>query len=149
MKFKCRSGEYYLAHDDHAILFASKEGNDQIICHNCKRLNDKYYLDEPKSNLGEPGQYFEETEPLTLRYRLTGVRNGRYILKQRMVGPAAVCGQGCGESGHRRDQAAERRAGSGAFQRTASGGDRAQSHRAGSVRRQPADEAAFHLETCS
>lgn len=32
---------------------------------------------------------FEQTEPLTLRYRLTGVRNGRYILKQRMVGPAA------------------------------------------------------------
>lgn len=89
MKFKCRSGEYYLAHDDHAILFASKEGNDQIICHSCKRLNYKYYLDEQKSNLGEPGQYFEETEPLTLRYRLTGVRNGRYILKQRMVGPAA------------------------------------------------------------
>ena len=87
--FLCRSGEYYLAHDDHAILFASKEGNDQIICHNCKRLNYKYYLDEQKSNLGEPGQYFEETEPLTLRYRLTGVRNGRYILKQRMVGPAA------------------------------------------------------------
>ena len=89
LKFKCRSGEYYLAHDDHAILFASKEGNYQIICHNCKRLNDKYYLDEQKSNLGEPGRYFEETEPLTLRYRLTGVRNGRYILKQRMVGPAA------------------------------------------------------------
>ena len=37
--------------------------------------------------LGAPGQYFEETEPLTLEYRLTGVRNGRYILKQRLVSP--------------------------------------------------------------
>lgn len=85
--FLCRVGEYHLAHDDHAILFAGKEGNYQIVCHNCKRLNYRYYLDEQNSVLGAPGQYFEETEPLTLEYRLTGVRNGRYILKQRLVSP--------------------------------------------------------------
>lgn len=85
--FLCRVGEYHLAHDDHAILFAGKEGNYQIVCHNCKGLNYRYYLDEQNSVLGAPGQYFEETEPLTLEYRLTGVRNGRYILKQRLVSP--------------------------------------------------------------
>lgn len=85
--FLCRVGEYHLAHDDYSILFAGKEGNYQIICHNCKRLNYQYYLDEQRSALGTPGQYFEETEPLTLNYRLTGVRNGRYILKQRLVSP--------------------------------------------------------------
>lgn len=85
--FFSRVGEYYLAHDDHAILFGGKEGNYQILCHNCKRLNYKYYLDEQKSALGAPDQYFEETEPVTLRYRLTGVRDGRYILKQRTISP--------------------------------------------------------------
>lgn len=85
--FFSRVGEYYLAHDHHAILFAGKEGNYQILCHNCKRLNYKYYLDEQKSALGAPDQYFEETEPVTLRYRLTGVRDGRYILKQRTISP--------------------------------------------------------------
>lgn len=85
--FLCRVGEYYLDHDEHSILFAGKEGNYQILCHNCKRLNYKYYLDEQKSGLGDLEQYFEETEPLTLRYRLTGVRDGRYILKQRMISP--------------------------------------------------------------
>lgn len=93
--FLCHVGEYYLARDEHSILFAGKEGNYQVLCHNCKRLNYKYYLDEQKSDLGELDQYFEDLEPLTLRYRLTGVRNGRYVVKRRMVRPGAGSVRDC------------------------------------------------------
>lgn len=34
-------------------------------------------------------------EPLTLRYRLTGVRNGRYVVKRRMVRPGAGSVRDC------------------------------------------------------
>lgn len=96
--FLCHMGEYYLTHDSHSIVFAGKEGNCQILCHNCKRLNYKYYLDEQQNGLGDLDRYFEDLEPITLRYRLTGVRNGRYILKQRTV---------CTEAGSVQDQLRE------------------------------------------
>lgn len=96
--FLCHMGEYYLTHDSHSIVFAGKEGNCQFLCHNCKRLNYKYYLDEQQNGLGDLDRYFEDLEPITLRYRLTGVRNGRYILKQRTV---------CTEAGSVQDQLRE------------------------------------------
>lgn len=80
-----RVGESFICKDENSIVFADKEDNYQILCHNCKRLNYKYYLAEEKADPRALSQYFEDLDPCTLSYRICGLKNGRYIIKQRTV----------------------------------------------------------------
>ncbi|HIR92326.1 MAG TPA: helix-turn-helix domain-containing protein [Candidatus Egerieimonas intestinavium] len=84
-EFLNRAGSRYLAKDSHSIIFSNGNSNYQIICHNCKRLNYKYYLSEEHLDGRNLDQYFEEMEDLTLSYQLTHIKNGKYIIKYRMI----------------------------------------------------------------
>lgn len=87
--FLSRAGACYLAKSERAIVFSNGDANYQILCHNCKRLNYKYYLDEEHLREQELDEYFTDLDPLTLHVRLEHLPNGRYLIKRRAVGPSA------------------------------------------------------------
>lgn len=87
--FLSRAGTCYLAKAEQAIVFSNGDANYQILCHNCKRLNYKYYLDEEHLREESLDDYFTDLDPLTLHIRLEHLPNGRYLIKRRAVSPAA------------------------------------------------------------
>ncbi|MCF0115878.1 MAG: helix-turn-helix domain-containing protein [Erysipelotrichaceae bacterium] len=77
-------GEEYLGKGKHSVVFGSKF-NYQIICHNCKRLSYRYYLDEQHLDIKKYNEYFDELEPIHLTYHLNGAKDGEYIVKIRVM----------------------------------------------------------------
>ncbi|WP_028044546.1 helix-turn-helix domain-containing protein [Candidatus Stoquefichus massiliensis] len=78
-------GQYYIDKDEHSLITASGTGNYVILCHNYKRLNHKYYLEENNLDIHSFHEYFEDYDDLTLNYRLDHVKNGTYLIKIRTV----------------------------------------------------------------
>lgn len=82
--FLNHTGDHYFAKDDHSVIFGN-DVNYQIICHNCKRLSYQYYLEEENLKLDKLDYYFDDLEPLRLDFCLRNIKNGRYVIKIRMV----------------------------------------------------------------
>ena len=83
--FMQRVGKYYLNHDAHSIVFGNGEANYQILCHNRKRLNHRYYLSERQLSWEHMQDYFDDLLPLELCYRFINLKNGTYVIKSRSV----------------------------------------------------------------
>lgn len=87
--FMGHAGSWYITKDSHSIVFSNGDANYQIICHNSKRLNYRYYHAENSLDLHHMEAYFDDTEDIRLTYRLRNVRNGSYIIKIRLISPDA------------------------------------------------------------
>jgi beta-xylosidase len=84
----------FLAHVGHGLVFASErciasaneEGNYQIVCHNCERLN-VAYLTTPEHQLDfqRAGSYFDKPAERVMRFELRNIRTGTYLVKTRFV----------------------------------------------------------------
>lgn len=86
--FLNRLAKYYLGKDDHSIIMHNGQNNYQILCHNCKSLNYKYYLQEADGLDQDMIGLFEDLNPIDLHYRIQNVRNGKYICKIRSISPS-------------------------------------------------------------
>ena len=83
--FMRHAGNYYLKHDKHSIIFGNGDADYSIICHNCKRLGYRYYLEEENLDYSNLDSYFDDLESLSLKYRITNLKNGTYVVKTRSV----------------------------------------------------------------
>lgn len=76
---------FFVGRSEHAIVFTNGNGNYQILCHNCKALNYKYYLDERQTEQRPVSEYFLDNDDIQLDFCLHNVKNGRYIIKKRSI----------------------------------------------------------------
>ncbi len=83
-----RAGAYYLAKGEHVAVFSNGSSNYQVICHNAKRLSAAYYAMEDQPGVDDLPTLFEDRRPLTVRIRITGVRDGTYLIKKRSISSA-------------------------------------------------------------
>lgn len=87
----------FLAHVGRGLVFvnerclaaANEEGNFQIVCHNCERLN-VFYLTTPERDLSYQllSSYYDEPAERVIRFELRNVRSGSYLVKTRFVNEA-------------------------------------------------------------
>lgn len=82
--FLARNASDMVAWNANAIAFGNGR-NYQVICHNTKRLNYRYYLEEQHLKLDSLGDYFDDQVPLRMRFHFRGIRDGEYIVKTRLV----------------------------------------------------------------
>lgn len=82
--FLNRLGKYFLCKDEHSIV-ATNGRNYNIVCHNCKRLGYKYYLEEEKLDHQHLEEYFDEVESIRLNYHFKHIKNGSYLIKTRTI----------------------------------------------------------------
>lgn len=80
-KFLNRLGKYFLEKDDNSIIMTNGNNNYQILCHNCAKLNYKYYLNRDD----DINSYFDDKDEKKLSYIFNNVKKGRYIVKIRSV----------------------------------------------------------------
>lgn len=83
--FLNRLGTYYLGKSQHSIVMSNGQNNYQILCHNCKTLNYKYYLNELNDSYQDVSEFFDDLDNLKLEYSISNVRNGTYICKIRTI----------------------------------------------------------------
>lgn len=83
-EFLSRLASSFITKDDHALVTTNKE-NYQIICHNCKDLSYKYYLDETHISYDHIRDYFEDDEPLKCHFHFENMKDGRYLIKRRFA----------------------------------------------------------------
>ncbi len=83
-----RAGAYFLAKGKHAAVFSNGSSNYQVICHNAKRLSAAYYAREDQPGVDELPTLFEDEQSLVVRIRITGARDGTYLIKKRSVSSA-------------------------------------------------------------
>ncbi len=84
--FLSRTARYMVTKNSNMIAFCN-ENNLQIVCHNCKRLGYRYYLEEKNLDLERITEYFDDLEPLQIRFKLRGIPDGDYIIKFRLISP--------------------------------------------------------------
>lgn len=84
-RFLQKVGTNYLGKTENSIVFGNDNEEFQIICHNCKGLSYHYYMEETELNYNHFETYFENEDTLHLKYRLTHLKNGNYVIKIRSV----------------------------------------------------------------
>ena len=77
----------YLIYKDNYVLATNDESRYyQIICHNCKKLNYKFYSNEFKDNEKlKLNEIFEDNENKIIELNFNNLENGRYLLKYRSI----------------------------------------------------------------
>lgn len=85
-KFLNNISSNYVYKDEHCIIGVNDIKNYQIVCHNCKKLNYKYFTeDEYKLKIEEVSEYYDDKDKITLSFKLKNVKNGEYLIKYRKV----------------------------------------------------------------
>jgi beta-xylosidase len=80
--------EYHLYHDRHMIVSASADGFIQIVIQNSSPLSHQYYFYDEETiskPVPIPHTFYESLEPYEVCLRLTGVSNGQWMMKTRIV----------------------------------------------------------------
>jgi len=84
-RFLKQTDRNYVTHTDHVLISAADPGYLQVIMHNCRRLNYRFYNSEMSGSEGELSSYFEDEEPLTMKLIFTGIPDGNYFIKTRLI----------------------------------------------------------------
>lgn len=77
--------ENYIYKNENAIFLKNNFGNYHVICHNCKALGPKYYMERSYMTYANMDEYLENTAPLSIKVRIDNVQNGTYIIKKRTI----------------------------------------------------------------
>lgn len=80
-----RLPKYYLTKDNNSLVMHNGANNYQIICHNCKTLNYKYFLQESVNEYQNLNNLFEDLNDIELSYSIVNVKNGTYVCKIRSI----------------------------------------------------------------
>lgn len=84
--FLNRLGKYLLKKEEHFLVTATDTKNYSIVCHNCKKLNYKYYTSQEQEVLSTSfNELFEDNDKLILQFQLNNVDNGNYYIKERSI----------------------------------------------------------------
>ena len=78
-------GNWYLNRNDNIAVFANDYGNYHIIAHNCKNLGYKYFMEGDNPDVKNLNSYFENSDPLETRIRISHAANGLYKIKTRSI----------------------------------------------------------------
>lgn len=84
LRFFNYAGNYYLNKNENAILFTNDSGNYHAICHNCKELNYRSYMDE-EIDVANLSKYFVSDSALSIHIHIDNVNNGIYKIKIRTI----------------------------------------------------------------
>lgn len=84
--FMNQLGSTLLARNEYSIITTNGHDDFEIVCHNFKNPNQKYFLN-PENRFGysEFDMLYYDVSSEKLCFRLTGVRNGRYQIKIRLI----------------------------------------------------------------
>lgn len=76
----------FLYKDDTLLISNSGDRYLQIVCHNCKQLNYKFYNQEKQGVLSDQLEdLFEDNQVKQIKLQITGIANGNYFLKSREI----------------------------------------------------------------
>lgn len=82
IEFLNRLYPYVTAKGNYYLITTDRNDNYGIICHNQKKLNYNYYfMKENEVEKDGIWKYFEDREPLELKFHLTGINDGEYKAK--------------------------------------------------------------------
>ncbi len=85
LSFFNRLEQYLLSVSEDAIITANARGSYSIVCHNYRHPEYYYYtVDEDKIKIDEYDRYFDN-EQRTFHFLVSGVKNGTYQIKTRVV----------------------------------------------------------------
>lgn len=85
-KFLKKLDQGFLFKDEYMLATCSDKKYIQLVCHNCKKLNYRYYHEETevlKNN--DIAEYFEDDEELDISFHFQNVIDGKYIMKYRTI----------------------------------------------------------------
>lgn len=86
LKFLNKLDKFLLYKDDTILISNSNTKYFQIVCHNCKTLNYKFYNQEKLGIISSDiNSFFEEYENKSIKIKITGIANGKYFLKSRRI----------------------------------------------------------------
>ncbi|MBO0458531.1 helix-turn-helix domain-containing protein [Enterococcus hulanensis] len=89
LKFLNKLDKYFLYKDDTLLISHSEDQYLQLVCHNCKQPNYKFYSQENEGLMTEQiNELFEDTDPKRVKLTITGIKEGQYILKSREISEA-------------------------------------------------------------
>ncbi|MBO0451812.1 helix-turn-helix domain-containing protein [Candidatus Enterococcus murrayae] len=86
LKFLNKLDRYFLYKDETILVSRSDDHYLQMVCHNCKRPNYKFYSQEDEGVLTDQiDELFEDSDPKRVKVTINGIKNGQYILKSREI----------------------------------------------------------------
>lgn len=86
IQFANQLGDTLLGKNTHAMVTQSNSGNYGIVCHHYINPNFRYFLRaEDDIDVRKQFLLFDETNDLHLHFRITNVKNGRYLIKLRSL----------------------------------------------------------------
>nr|WP_305137039.1 helix-turn-helix domain-containing protein [uncultured Schaedlerella sp.] len=75
-----------VARERHYLITGNDRGSFRMVCHNLKELNYNYYMtQENEIRIQDIPRLLEDREFLTIHVKLSKVKNGTYILKQKQI----------------------------------------------------------------
>ncbi|WP_160689650.1 helix-turn-helix domain-containing protein [Clostridium sp. C2-6-12] len=81
-----KTDKYYVTSDDNCFVSASGNRSFQIVCHNCKKLNYKYYTKSSKElSLDNMYEYYDDDEKLNITFKISNIPNSKYLIKTRTI----------------------------------------------------------------
>ena len=81
-----RLEDYLLKKTEHTMITRNEFGSYVIACHNYKPLDIQYYVqNEMDVRIESIPHFYENETQLTLNITITGVKNGKYHIKTRVV----------------------------------------------------------------
>lgn len=73
---------YLLGKTENALLSTDKRGSYTIVCHNCKQFSYRYTMkDEKDVQITDIDDMYEDTEAIYLKFRISHVENGDYVMR--------------------------------------------------------------------
>lgn len=85
-KFLKKLDQRFLFKDGNVLATCSDKKYIQIVCHNCKKLNYRYYNEEAeKLKQYHIEDYFEDMEELKMSFYFQNLIDGKYIMKYRTI----------------------------------------------------------------
>ncbi|WP_459478453.1 helix-turn-helix domain-containing protein [Clostridium saccharoperbutylacetonicum] len=81
-----KTDKYYVKSDENCFVSASSNRSFQIICHNCKKLNYKYYTKNAEElSLDKIYEYYDDEEKLDITFKFNNIPNSNYLIKIRTI----------------------------------------------------------------
>ncbi|MFT8347541.1 helix-turn-helix domain-containing protein [Clostridium saccharoperbutylacetonicum] len=81
-----KTDKYYVTSDDNCFVSASGNRSIQIISHNCKKLNYKYYTKNSEElSLDNMNELYDDEEKLNITFKINNIPNSNYLIKIRTI----------------------------------------------------------------
>lgn len=85
-KFLKKLDRYFVYKDNYVLITNDENKYYQIVCHNCKKLNYKFYSSEVDNiEKFKIDQLFDDTNKKFIKFKFSNLENGRYFLKYRSI----------------------------------------------------------------